>query len=92
MDNSLTAHNQDVAVADRVLLDAQGDSHHQVSFVIGVYRKGKKHRNARECTMCKSDGSVKRNFVDQFCFECQQLMVLLEPAIKEALVHCKVAY
>jgi hypothetical protein len=69
--NCLTAHNQDVIVADRVLVDAKGFSHHQVSYDIGVDKKGKKQRKTRECAMCKTDGSVKRKLVGQYCFECQ---------------------
>lgn len=71
VESSLTAHNQDIVVADRVLVDAKGDSHHQVSYDIGVDKKGKKHRKTRECAMCKTDGNVKRKLVGQYCFECQ---------------------
>ncbi len=71
VESSLTGNNQDVIVADRVVVDAKGFSHHQVSYDIGVDKKGKKHRKTRECTMCKTDGSVKRKLVGQYCFECQ---------------------
>ncbi len=71
VDSSLTNNNPCVIIADRILVDAKGDSHHQVSYDIGVDKKGKKHRKTRECAMCKSDGGHKRTLVGQYCFECQ---------------------
>ncbi len=71
VESSLTNHNPCVIIAGRILVDAKGDSHHQVSYDIGVDKKGKKHRKTRECAMCKSDGSLKRKLVGQYCFECQ---------------------
>jgi hypothetical protein len=49
VEGSLTAHNPEVIVADRVLINAKGDSHHQLTNVIGIDKKGKKHRKTREC-------------------------------------------
>jgi hypothetical protein len=71
VESSLTAHNQDVVVADRVLANAKGDSHHQVSYDIGVDKKGKKHKKTRERAICKTAGGVKRKLVGQYCFVCQ---------------------
>jgi hypothetical protein len=71
LESSLTSCNHCVNVADRVLVDTKGDSHHQVSYDIGVDKKGKKHRKTRECTICKTVGGLKRKIVGHYSLECQ---------------------
>jgi hypothetical protein len=71
VESSLTPHNQFIFVVDRDFVYAKEGSHNQLTYEIGVDKKGKKHRKTRECAICKIVGSLKRKLFGLYCFECQ---------------------
>jgi len=70
--SSLSANNTPpaVALAERVLTDAQGGLHHQCTYPVRPNTAGKKRTMTRECALCRDEGR-ERKLVGTYCFECK---------------------
>ena len=65
---TLNVDDPKVVVPDRMLIDANGVSHHQVRFPVGVSIAGKKRRTTRQCKTCDEHG--ERHLVQYYCYTC----------------------